>query len=248
MAVVVGAEQPGEAGRGVEVRQAEPVHRAVGADQRRRAAVADQRVVLDRQRHSTDSRVGGVEPPARVHGLLQDRGQTVATAESLTGGRLAAALTGVPGASQSYVGGVVAYATSVKEDVLGVPPPGRAVRRDLGRVRAGHGPGGRRGHRGDLGDRYDGRGRPGRQDGHPPGTVHVGLVGPGVSTALALELVAAGRRSRSAPARKRCRRWRACFPLERTEADEPREEDGSGSVAKERGKGDAHGPVPPTAR
>ena len=30
---------------------------------------------------------------------------------------------------------------------------------------------------------------PDRQEGHPPGTVHVGLVGPGVSTALALELV-----------------------------------------------------------
>ena len=45
----------------------------------------------------------------------------MATAESLTGGRLAAALTAVPGASQSYVGGVVAYATSVKAEVLGVP-------------------------------------------------------------------------------------------------------------------------------
>ena len=30
---------------------------------------------------------------------------------------------------------------------------------------------------------------PDGQEGHPPGTVHVGLVGPGVSTALALELV-----------------------------------------------------------
>ena len=58
---------------------------------------------------------------ARVLALLQERGETVATAESLTGGRLAAALTGVPGASKSYVGGVVAYATSVKQDLLGVP-------------------------------------------------------------------------------------------------------------------------------
>src|SRR3954468_24024405 len=57
----------------------------------------------------------------RVHSLLQGRGQTVATAESLTGGRLAALLTATPGASRSYVGGVVAYATSVKQGVLGVP-------------------------------------------------------------------------------------------------------------------------------
>ena len=46
-----------------------------------------------------------MELPARVLALLQERGQTLATAESLTGGRLASALTGVPGASKSYVGG-----------------------------------------------------------------------------------------------------------------------------------------------
>ena len=40
-----------------------------------------------------------------------------------------------------------------------------------------------------MGGRHDGRGRARPQEGHPPGTVHVGLVGPGVSTVLALELV-----------------------------------------------------------
>ena len=73
---------------------------------------------------------------AEVHELLRDRGATLATAESLTGGRLAALLTAVPGSSETYVGGVVSYATSVKIEVLGVPPErGRDVRRGVGRVR-----------------------------------------------------------------------------------------------------------------
>lgn len=48
-------------------------------------------------------------------------GGTVATAESLTGGLLAAALTDVPGASAFYRGGVVSYATDLKVSLLGVP-------------------------------------------------------------------------------------------------------------------------------
>lgn len=48
------------------------------------------------------------------------RGVTVGTAESLTGGMIAAALTAVPGSSAVVRGGVVSYATDVKRDVLGV--------------------------------------------------------------------------------------------------------------------------------
>lgn len=52
---------------------------------------------------------------------LRERGLTLATAESCTGGRLAARLTAIPGVSSVYRGGVVSYWTQVKADVLGVP-------------------------------------------------------------------------------------------------------------------------------
>ena len=55
-----------------------------------------------------------------VHALLQARGERVAVAESCTGGLVCAALTAVPGASRSFVGGVVAYDNRVKVDALGV--------------------------------------------------------------------------------------------------------------------------------
>ena len=126
----------------------------------------------------------------RVHALLQERGETLATAESLTGGELAATLTGVPGASKSYVGGVVAYATSVKQAVLGVPAElvaqygvisaecALAMARGAARVTGG-----------TWGIGTTGVAGPDLQEGKPAGTVYVGLVGPGTSRSLALELV-----------------------------------------------------------
>lgn len=55
-----------------------------------------------------------------IHALLQASGQTVAVAESCTGGAIAAALTGVPGSSKSFTGAVVAYDNAVKTRLLGV--------------------------------------------------------------------------------------------------------------------------------
>lgn len=54
--------------------------------------------------------------------ILKERGQTIATAESCTGGKLASLLNRHAGSSAFYRGSVVAYANDVKTDVLGVQP------------------------------------------------------------------------------------------------------------------------------
>jgi nicotinamide-nucleotide amidase len=59
-------------------------------------------------------------PASAIHALLQSRGRMLAVAESFTGGRIAAALTSVPGSSESFAGGVVAYANAIKVAQLGV--------------------------------------------------------------------------------------------------------------------------------
>ena len=66
-----------------------------------------------------------------VLALCRARGWTLATAESCTGGLVAGRLTSVPGSSDVFVGGIVAYANRVKESELGVPS---AVLADHGAV------------------------------------------------------------------------------------------------------------------
>jgi nicotinamide-nucleotide amidase len=54
---------------------------------------------------------------------LKARGETVAVAESLTGGLLAATIVDVPGASAAFRGGLIVYATDLKATLAGVPLP-----------------------------------------------------------------------------------------------------------------------------
>ena len=142
-----------------------------------------------RHRHQ-DARKG--EPPAaQALQLLRAAGATLATAESLTGGRLASLLTAVPGASAVYRGGVVAYASDVKVDLLGVPA---AVVERYGVVSPECAGEMARAVRGLTGSTYGlsttGVAGPDDQEGKPAGTVYVGLAGPqGAATAVALELV-----------------------------------------------------------
>lgn len=136
--------------------------------------------------------------PAAVEALdaLVASGASLAVAESLTGGRVAAALTAVPGASRVFRGGVVSYATEVKVDVLGVPV--EVVEHD-GVVSAACAEAMARGTARLLGATHavatTGVAGPGRQEGKPVGTVFVGLLTPAGVRSQRLDLAAAGDRA-----------------------------------------------------
>jgi nicotinamide-nucleotide amidase len=123
-------------------------------------------------------------------GLLAQEGATLATAESLTGGRLAAAVTAVPGASASYLGGFVTYATSMKEGLLGVS---HEVVERYGVVSAECARAMAAGCREATGATYalatTGVAGPDSQEDKPVGTVFVGIAGPDGVSALTMELV-----------------------------------------------------------
>ena len=119
---------------------------------------------------------------ARLLAALHERGLTVGTAESLTGGLVVAALTDVPGASASVVGSVVSYATRVKRDVLGVDADLLAARGAVDpEVAAAMASGVCRVLGCDVGLATTGVAGPDPQDGQPVGTVYVAVRVPGGS-------------------------------------------------------------------
>jgi nicotinamide-nucleotide amidase len=121
--------------------------------------------------------------------LLKDARATVATAESLTGGRLAARMSEAPGSSEIFLGGAVTYATEAKVKVLGVP---EQVVEEHGVVSGECARAMAEGVRRLLGSTYGvsttGVAGPDRQEGHPAGTVWVAVAGPSGATALLLGL------------------------------------------------------------
>jgi nicotinamide-nucleotide amidase len=121
--------------------------------------------------------------------LLLQRGQSVATMESCTGGLFASTLTDVPGSSAYFAGGLVTYQTQQKIDAgvpaevieeFGVVSPETAktmARVVADRFRASYGIG----ITGALG--------PDPLEGVPPGTVHIGVATPsGVEHALSMSM------------------------------------------------------------
>jgi nicotinamide-nucleotide amidase len=119
---------------------------------------------------------GARELAAEILRLLTASGRTLAAAESLTGGLVAAALTDVPGSSSAFRGGVVAYATELKAQLLGVDS----------HMLASHGPvyapvavamaeGVRERLDATVGVATTGVAGPDPADGFPPGTVHIAV-------------------------------------------------------------------------
>lgn len=112
----------------------------------------------------------------RVIARFATDGLTLATSESLTGGLIGAALTAVPGASQVYLGGVIAYATTMKARLSGadwetldvysavsveaVSAMAKGVRQSTGA---------------DWAVAATGVAGPAEQEGHPPGTVWIAV-------------------------------------------------------------------------
>ncbi|MFH8792122.1 CinA family protein [Streptomyces sp. NPDC017941] len=116
---------------------------------------------------------------AEVLRVLGERGETLAAAESLTGGLVAAEVTAAPGASQAFKGSVTSYATEVKRDLLGVDADLLAERGAVdGEVALQMAVGVRELLGTDWGVATTGVAGPERQDGQPVGTVFVAVAGP----------------------------------------------------------------------
>lgn len=126
---------------------------------------------------------------AGLQARLVEAGATVAVAESLTGGLLSAALTETAGASAVMRGGLVVYASELKQTLAGVPADLMAER---GAVDADVALGLARGVRSRLGATFGlavtGVAGPQEQDGQPVGTVFVALAGPDGETVARRDL------------------------------------------------------------
>lgn len=105
--------------------------------------------------------------PSRIADLLHEWGLTLAVAESLTGGMITIRFAEAPRASEWLKGGIVAYASVVKHELLEVPPgpvvseaAAASMARGAARLLGA-----------DVAVSATGVGGPGDQDGQPPGTV-----------------------------------------------------------------------------
>lgn len=127
--------------------------------------------------------------------LLKDRGLTLGSAESCTGGLIAKRITDLPGASAVFRGGVVSYTDAVKHNVLGVPQDlldqYGAVSPQVAQAMA---QGARKALGCDLAVSTTGVAGPDSDDwGNPVGLVYAALAGPDFCQVKTLHLGASGR-------------------------------------------------------
>ncbi|MEU4480135.1 CinA family protein [Micromonospora sp. NPDC023966] len=128
-------------------------------------------------------------PAASVVHSLHERGETLATVESLTGGLLSAAIVEIAGVSGVFRGGLVVYATELKSELAGVPEDLLAERGPVDPdVAAALAEGGRRRCGADWGLATTGVAGPEPQDGKPVGLVYVAATGPGGTEVRELHL------------------------------------------------------------
>ncbi|GAB2521869.1 CinA family protein [Paramicrobacterium agarici] len=131
---------------------------------------------------------------AALIGALTTRGLTIGVAESLTGGAVCAELIRPAGASSVVVGGIVAYATSLKARILQVDPELLAAEGAVHPLVAAQMAAGVRaavavdGVPSDIGVATTGVAGPSSQDGHEPGTVYIAIDGSHGSVVRALSL------------------------------------------------------------
>ncbi|WP_425560498.1 CinA family protein [Luedemannella flava] len=117
--------------------------------------------------------------PARLIQELVDRKETVAVAESLTGGLLGATIVDAPGASRAFRGGLIVYATELKAALADVPADLLEARGPVDADVAAALAEGARGRCGaDWGLATTGVAGPDPQDGVPVGTVFIAVAGP----------------------------------------------------------------------
>jgi PncC family amidohydrolase len=113
---------------------------------------------------------------------MEPRHQSVAVAESCTAGLLASEIAAIPGCGDWFAGGVVAYHSTVKFQLLGVPE-GPVISADAAMAMA-------RGVREllgtDIGISITGVAGPDTEEGQPVGTVFIGVDGPAGSHAVSL--------------------------------------------------------------
>jgi nicotinamide-nucleotide amidase len=130
---------------------------------------------------------------------LLGRGQTLAVAESLTGGLLSAAFVAVPGVSRVFRGGLIVYSTDLKATLAGVDADLLAAKGPVDPdVALALARGARERCGADWGLATTGVAGPDPQDGASVGTVYVAIAGPGMEAVRQLDLDGDRTRIRSA--------------------------------------------------